>query len=141
MRYIRQTVCGVLAITALAASGCAPDMNIPRNAYTARVTINGEQLPTAYTVQCTQRDWFWTIETEPKEPGFTAIIETGAAISPKITRIRDLTGFTGSSADGASDTQATFEDATFRISGTAHGAFADRPTKPAEVQYRMEAHC
>lgn len=141
MRHIqRRVAAGTLVLTVLAVSGCAANTDLPANAYTARVVLGSEKLPTIYSVHCTQTNWFWTIETEPKAPGFTAIVQTGADVKPKVVRIRDMTGFTGSSPE-ASGMQASIEGTTFRISGTAHGSFADRPTKPAEMQYRVEAHC
>ncbi|MGW4096122.1 lipoprotein LpqH [Mycobacterium sp. NPDC004974] len=128
-------------VVALAASACAAPTTSPADANTARVFIDNQEMPTSYKVQCTQLSWLWTIETEPQTPGFTAIIQTGATIEPKVMRLRDLTGFTGSALAEASDTHASIEGSAFHLSGTAHGSFADRPTKPAEVQYRMEAHC
>lgn len=128
-------------VVALAASACAAPAGSPADANTARVFIDNREMPTSYKVQCTQVSWLWTIETQPQTPGFTAIIQTGATVEPKVMRLRDLTGFTGSALAEASDTHASIEGSAFHLSGTAHGSFADRPTKPAEVQYRMEAHC
>ncbi|CRZ14525.1 hypothetical protein BN2156_01375 [Mycolicibacterium neworleansense] len=125
----------------LVASACATPTGSPADAHTARVVINNQEMPTTYTVQCTQLSWLWTIETVPQEPGFTAIVQTGGTVEPKVMRIQGLTGFTGSAQAQAPDTQASIEGTTFHLSGTAHGSFADRPTKPADVQYRVEAHC
>jgi Mycobacterium 19 kDa lipoprotein antigen len=142
MRHGRQRIAAhaVMAV-ALATSACAAATSTPADAYTARVVINNQEMPTTYPVQCTQISWLWTIETLSQTPGFTAILQTGGTVEPKVMRIRDMVGFTGSSPDEASDAQAGIEGTTFHISGTAHGWFADRPTKPAEVQYRIEAHC
>lgn len=130
----------VVALAA-SASACAAPAGSPADANTARVFIDDQEMATAYKVQCTQISWLWTIETEPQTPGFTAIIQTGASVEPKVMRIRDLTGFTGGALAEASDTQAGIDDTQFHLSGTAHGSFADRPTKPAEVRYRVEARC
>ncbi|MBN3454325.1 lipoprotein LpqH [Mycobacterium sp. DSM 3803] len=138
---VRLVAARTAAAAALAASACATASTPPADSHTARVFINGEEMPTTYSVECRQLDWFWTIDTLPKEPGFTAIVQTGATVTPKVMRIRELAGFTGSSGEGAPDTEARVEGTTFRVSGTAHGSFADRPTKPAEVEYRMEARC
>lgn len=142
MRHTRQRLatCTVL-ITALATSACTAHTSIPADAYTARVVINNEELPTTYSVVCTQVNWFWTIETLPKTPGFTAIIETGGPVEPRVFRIDELAGFTGSSYRAASDSKASIEGSTFHVSGTAVGSFTDRPTRQAEVQFRMEAQC
>ncbi|MFV8052200.1 lipoprotein LpqH [Mycobacterium sp. 48b] len=128
-------------VVALAAAACAAPTGTPSDTHTARVFINDHEMPTTYKVDCKQLSWLWTIETEPQTPGFTAIVQTGGTVEPKVMRIRDLTGFTGGAPAGASDTRASIDDAKFHFSGTAHGSFADRPTKPAEVRYRVEAHC
>ncbi|WP_166904621.1 lipoprotein LpqH [Mycobacterium sp. DL440] len=145
MRHIQQRVRRVAAhavlVGALATSACAAATNVPADAYTARIFINGQQIPTTFTVLCTQQSWLWTIETQPKAPGFAAIIQTGATIEPKVMRLTDLEGFTGGSANVASPANAGVEGTTFHISGTARGSFADRPSRPAEVQYRVEARC
>lgn len=145
MRHIQQRVRRVAAHTvsvgALALSACAAATGIPADANTARIFINGEQLPTTFPVLCTQRSWLWTIETQPEEPGFTAVIQTGGTVEPKIMRLTNLDGFTGGSANVTAPADAAVDGTTFHISGTARGWFVDRPTRPAEVQYRMEAHC
>lgn len=132
-------MCAVIA-PAAAASACASPTDVPAGAMTARVVIDNQETHTTYPVDCTQRGWLWTIETLPQTPGFTAIVETGPAVEPKLMRIHDLAGFTGSAAD-ASLTGAEMDGTTFRVSGTAHGAFADRPTRPTEVPFKIEAHC
>ncbi|MEV0670200.1 lipoprotein LpqH [Mycobacterium sp. NPDC050441] len=145
MRHIQQRVRRVTARTvsvgALALSACAAATGIPADAYTARIFINDQQLPTTFSVLCTQQSWLWTIESQPEAPGFAAIVQTGATVEPKVMRLTDLEGFTGSSANVTSPADAGIDGTTFHISGTARGSFADRPTRPAEVQYRVEARC
>ncbi|OWM07449.1 hypothetical protein B7435_07555 [Mycolicibacterium peregrinum] len=145
MRHMQQRVRRVAAHTvsvgALALSACAAATGVPADAYTARVFINGEQVPTTFSVLCTQRSWLWTIETQPETPGFTAIIQTGGSVEPKVMRLTGLEGFTGGSANVTAPAEASVDGTTFHISGTARGWFADHPTRPAEVQYRMEARC
>ncbi|WKG06297.1 lipoprotein LpqH [Mycolicibacterium sp. HK-90] len=143
MRHIRQHMQAVAATIAMGVvvSGCATDTGTAADAFTARVVINDQEMPTTYSVQCSQQGWFWTIETLPPAPGFTAIVQTGGTVTPEVMRIQDLAGFTGSSSEEATDTQASIDGTTFHMSGTAHGSFADRPTKAAEVRYRMEARC
>ncbi|MFV8164543.1 lipoprotein LpqH [Mycobacterium sp. 134] len=140
-RGVRWAAAHIVMAVALAATACAAPAGSPADANTARVFIDDQEMPTSYKVQCTQISWLWTIETEPQTPGFTAIIQTGGTVEPKVMRIRDLTGFTGGAQAGAPDTQAGIDDTKFHFSGTAHGSFADRPTKPAEVRYRVEARC
>lgn len=145
MRHIQQrakrVTAHVVTMLALAAAACTTTTGSPADANTARVFIDGREIPTTFTVDCTQLSWLWTIETLPKEPGFTAIIQTGGTVGPKVMRIRDLTGFTGAAQAEATDAKASIEGTAFHLSGTAHGSFADRPTKPADVHFRMEAHC
>ncbi len=142
MRYLRRAlVPGMVVATALAVSACSTPTGTPNDAFTARVMINNQEMPTTYTVDCTQLSWLWTVETLPKTPGFTAIVQTGAAVEPKVFRIHNLAGFTGSSWNAVSDARAAVDGTTFHVSGTAHGSFDNRPTKPADVHFRMEAHC
>lgn len=130
-----------LAVVALGASGCAPARSVPADSQTARVSIDGQDTSATYDIACTQRSWLWTIDTLPaKKPGFTAMVETGGTLTPRLIRLRDLHGFTGSST-GSADIQASIDGSTFTISGTANGSFADRPVKPATVKYRVEARC
>nr|WP_254849210.1 lipoprotein LpqH [Mycobacterium sp. GA-1841] len=125
---------------AAAVTACAGPTDVPAGAMTARMVIDNQETHTTYPIDCTQRGWLWTIETLPQTPGFTAIVETGHAVAPKLVRIHDLAGFTGNAADEAL-VGAEMDGSTIRVSGTAHGAFADRPTKSAEVRFEMEAHC
>lgn len=145
MRHIQQRVRRAATYTVmigtLAASACAAPTKAPADANTARVYLNGQERPTTFPVLCTQRSWLWTIETMPEAPGFTAILQTGATIEPKVMRLTDIAGFTGSSANVTAPADAGIEGTTFRVSGTARGWYADHPTRPTEVQYRMEARC
>ncbi|MBU9764997.1 hypothetical protein FR943_14240 [Mycobacterium sp. TNTM28] len=128
-------------MTVFAVSGCAAATGVPADTNTARITLEGQDT-LSYPILCTQRSWLWTLETLPDTPGFTAIVSTGASISPEIVRISDVHGFTGSAAgDRMAGTEASIHGTTFTVSGTAHGSFADRPTGKTEVKYRLEAHC
>lgn len=145
MRHIQQRVRRVAAPTvlvgALTLSACAAATGIPADAYTARIFIDGRQIPTTFSVLCTQQSWLWTIETQPEAPGFAAIIQTGGTVEPKVMRLTDVEGFTGSSANVTSPAEGGIDGTTFHVSGTARGWSADRPTRPTEVQYRVEARC
>ena len=139
---MRSVAARAVVLAALVATACSAPTKPPADANTARITINGQQTGAAYPIQCTQRAWLWIIETLQKEPGFTAMVETGTATTPKAMRLRGMDGFTGSWAvNGTGSPEASLDGATFTFSGTAHGAFDDRPTKPADVDYRVEAHC
>src|SRR5689334_7134264 len=141
-RQMRSVATRAVVLAALVTTACSAPAKPPADANTARITINGQQTSTAYQIECTQRSWLWIIDTLQKNPGFTAMVETGINMTPKVMRLRGMNGFTGSWAeDRPGATEVSLDGATFTISGTAHGAFDDHPTKPADVQYRMEAHC
>ena len=126
---------------ALGVVACTPQVSsVPADSDTATVTIDGKDLPSAFSVDCTQRSWLWTIETVAHDPGFTAMLETGGTVDARIIRIRGLQGFTGSAAESP-DVRARADGSTFTISGIAHGAFDEHPTRAASVQYRIRAHC
>lgn len=129
-------------VAVLGLSACATPSTPRADARTARLAIDGKDTAVSYPIDCSQLNWLWTVESFPKDPGFTAIVQTGTAVVARIMRIRDVNGFTGSSAvTGPTDITATIEGTTFTVTGTAHGSFADRPTKPADVQYRLQANC
>ncbi|MUL84580.1 MULTISPECIES: lipoprotein LpqH [unclassified Mycolicibacterium] len=142
MCHARQQIHRVAVVVfVLGISACAAPTSTPVGVNTARISIDGRETSN-YPILCTQRSWLWTIETLPNSPGFTAMLQTGSSISPEIMRIRDLQGFTGSAAgEPMAGAEAGIDGTTFTMSGTAHGSFADRPTKPASVQYRIQAHC
>ncbi len=131
-----------VVLAALVVSACSTQPGPLPGGNTARITINGQQSSTAFPIDCTQRAWLWIIESSEKEPGFTAMVETGAAVTPRAVRLRGIDGFTGSWAEGRpGTTEASIDGSTFTITGTARGANDDRPTRPADVQYRLEARC
>jgi hypothetical protein len=131
-----------MVVAVLGTAACSAPSAPPAGGSTARITINGQQSSTTYPIECTQLNWLWTISTLQKDPGFTAMVETGTATTPKVMTIRNVDGFSGGWAeDTSSSTQASIDGSTFTMGGAAHGAYADRPTKPTDVQYRLEAHC
>ncbi|WP_036460844.1 lipoprotein LpqH [Mycobacterium sp. 141] len=141
-RRIRSVGARTVVLAALVVSACSTPPGPPAGGNTARITINGQQSSTAFPIDCTQRAWLWIIDSLQKEPGFTAMVETGTAVTPKAVRLRGIDGFTGSWAEGRQGaTEASIKGATFTITGTARGAHDDHPTRPADVQYRLEAHC
>jgi hypothetical protein len=141
-RRLRSVAARTMVLAVLGVAACSAAPGPPADGGTGRITINGPDASATYAIECTQLNWLWTIQTLQKDPGFTAMVETGTATTPKVMTIRNLNGFSGGWAEGTSgSTQASIAGSTFTIDGTAHGAYADRPTKPADVQYRMEAHC
>jgi hypothetical protein len=141
-RRIRSAGAGTVVLVALVATACSAPPGPPPGGSTARITVNGQQSSTAFPIDCTQRAWLWVIDSLQKEPGFTAMVETGTAVTPKLVRLRGVDGFTGSWAEGRPGiTEASIHGSTFTITGTARGANDDRPTRPADVQYRLEARC
>lgn len=140
---IRTVATRAVVLAAVVATACSAPPPPPAGGNTARITINGQQSPTAFPIDCTQRDWLWMIESlQKKEPGFTAMVETGIGTTPKAVRFRGVDGFSGGWAEGRPGaTEASLDGATFTIDGTARGAFDDRPTKPVDVQYRVVARC
>lgn len=127
-----------VAVLGLGLAACAAPPQRSADSNTARVSIDDVAL--TLPVECTQLSWLWTIETSPQSPGFTAMLETGGTLRPRVMRIQGLAGFTGSAVE-ASDLTAVISGSTFALSGTAHGAFDARPTKPASVRYDVQARC
>lgn len=138
--------CGVAAVLGAGAlsaamAGCAapPDL---LGTHTAQVTIKGVGTETV-PVHCDQVRWRWTIETVPRAPGFTAMVNTATATaSAGLVHFRDLGGFSGTfGRDIVGDAQARVDDGTFVISGTAVGSTEDQPTEETPHDFTIETNC
>ncbi|WP_102144254.1 lipoprotein LpqH [Mycobacterium hubeiense] len=112
-------------------------------ASTAEVTIDGRDTGGPHTVQCTQVRWNWIIETpDDSESGFTASVNTGQEVTPASVTFRDLGGFSGTFWDAKpAEAEGQVDDGNFVISGTAAGAFTDKPLERVTVPFKIEANC
>lgn len=109
---------------------------------TATVTIDGDQVNGAYPVRCHQSGWSWFIETPTENQGFTAVLESGGAVTPKSVQFRDFGGFNGSFwVDNVGEAEATGENGRYTITGTADGNFTDNPSEAVSARFRIQTDC
>ncbi|MCV7369630.1 hypothetical protein CRI77_23200 [Mycolicibacterium duvalii] len=109
---------------------------------TATVTIDGEQVNGTQPVRCQQSGWSWYVETPGEDPGFTAVLETGGAVTAKSVQFRDFGGFSGAFwVDNIGEAEATGENGRYTITGTADGNFTDRPSEAVSARFRIETDC
>ena len=125
----------------LGAAGCStPEPAL--GGTTATVSIDGNDTGGAHAVRCRQSGWSWYIETPEKEHGFTAILATGGGVTAKAVEFRGFGGFTGSYwADNVGNAEVTGADGSFTITGTADGAFDDKPSAEVAAKFRIQADC
>lgn len=132
-RFVAVTLGAVLAAGLAGCAAPADALNTP----TAQVTIDGSDAG-SYPVLCGQIQRQWTIETLPRSPGFTAIFSTDGTITPGLVRLRDVGGFSGTfGQDIVGEAQASVENGTFLISGTASGA----ATEQTRRSFTIRADC
>ncbi|MGH3676262.1 MAG: lipoprotein LpqH [Mycobacterium sp.] len=106
----------------------------------ARVVINGQG--DNYQVTCLQSGRAWTIETLDEEPGFTATVDTGDAVTAEAVDIRNIGGFTGTFwKDNIGEADAELGQGTFSISGEGEGSFADKPNHRVSATFDITANC
>ncbi|MEY2459557.1 MAG: hypothetical protein QOG30_1387 [Acidimicrobiaceae bacterium] len=108
---------------------------------TAKVTIDGKDTGNPHNVRCSQTGWAWTIETPGKTKGFTAVIDTGDALSAKSVDFRDFGGFTGTYWGEIGKAEVTGAGGKYTITGAADGNFADNPSNAVTATFRIEASC
>lgn len=84
----------------------------------------------------------WLIETLPPQPGFNAQVRTGASVEPRSVRIDDLGGFTGGFSDAtAGSAQATVQDGSFVITGTADGFYDGNISNTGTATFEIQLDC
>jgi ipoprotein LpqH len=129
------------AMVVVGVSGCAAPASA-LGTRTAQVSIDGKDTGIVHSISCTQTGWNWLIDSPGADSGFSAALRTGASLAADWVQIRDLGGFTGSYWAGTvGDGKASISGQKFTISGTAHGFFADHPTRDATVPFVITTAC
>jgi ipoprotein LpqH len=130
----------VCATVALAVAGCSTGSKA-LGTHTAQVSINGKDEGLS-KVDCEQVQWVWHIESLKDTPGFTAQVRTGDSVKPRAVQIHDVGGFTGSFWDlTVGDAEATVDNGTFTITGTAEGYYHTAPNERSSARFRIETDC
>jgi lipoprotein LpqH len=109
---------------------------------TARVTVNGTELPQTEAVRCMTNGFLTAIDTGDQASGTSALITNKNELATQLMTIRDLGGFTGSYA---ADLQGTAEThmvgATYTISGTAEGFDTANPSFRKSGTFEVMVAC
>lgn len=132
---------GAMALATTVLTGCNARPPSPV-ANTASVTVNGKN-SINHIVNCTQLEWYRTINMGSDFAGATVVIDQRAE-SPSVqsVRIQNLGGFTGmySRGDGES-ADMSLNGEKFTITGTAHGYEAGKPGNPATATFKIVTTC
>ncbi len=138
-RHLMAVVVGSIAV--LGVAGCStPEPAL--GGTTATVSLDGTDTGGAHAVRCRQTGRTWYIETPEKENGFTAVLSTETGITAKSVDFRRFGGFTGTFwADNIGDAEVTGGGGSYTISGTADGAFDDKPSDAVSAKFRIQADC
>jgi hypothetical protein len=135
----------VLVIGATAScSSAAPPPAIPGTipAGTAEVTIDGQELATSRTVDCTFIQSLTTITTGSGAAGTKTVVDSAGGLDARSVDIRDLGGFTGSYwHDLSGNATVAMAGRTFTITGTAEGFTADNPSAHTAKPFSIRASC
>jgi hypothetical protein len=131
-----------VAVLAVAGLGACSPRHQTQISSTASVTVNGNDTK-INTVNCTQLEWYRTIDIGGSFAGATVVIDQRAEpLSAESVRIQNLGGFTGmySKHDGG-DADMTLSGDKFTIIGTANGFKTDKPSEPASATFKIIATC
>ncbi|WP_163886729.1 lipoprotein LpqH [Mycolicibacterium hippocampi] len=147
----RWAVTAGIAAVALAAAGCSssqpPVYDPPPGeliAGTAQVTVNGEDIGTTESVQCSEAGPLTTITTGEggESSGVSALLASEEELVVKNVSVRDLGGFTGSFNEGlGGDATVTMDGRTYTIDGTAEGFETADPSFRTSGTFKIKVAC
>lgn len=144
----RRALSAYVAVLAAVAAGCSsqpPEYQPPPGelvAGTAQVTVNGQDVGTTDSVQCTATGPLTTITTGDEASGISALISSEDELAVQEVGIRDLGGFTGSYNAGLGG-EATVEmlGRTYALSGTADGFETAKPSFRTSGTFEIKVAC
>jgi hypothetical protein len=129
----------VLAVAGLTA--CTPKPQDPI-AGSAIVTVNGDDAH-MNNVNCSQRDWFQTINIGGAFARATIVVDQHALpVAALSVRIQNLGGFTGmySKGDGG-EADISLSGGKYTVTGVANGSKADKSNEPMSAKFKIIATC
>jgi len=129
---VEKSVCAVAAAV-LILSGCAPGRAAapPSGALppgTAKLTVDGKQIGTTYSVRCESIDWMTRIQVDLQRADVSATLSSADKLTTEFVRLHDVDGFTGSYERARQgEASVTMTGPTYQITGAALGFNKDRP--------------
>lgn len=132
------TICG----SAACASGQAATEEQGLAPGTAKITIDGADVPTTHAVECAPAEQaFTTITTGDGNAGTTMMVSNAGKLVVEYVRIRNLNGFTGDYNRGlGGEATVTLSGITYQISGVAHG-FGPNSPEPTTEPFTIKIAC
>ncbi len=134
-----KSVCTVAAAM-LIVSGCASGQAAAPGAGalppgTAKISIDGGQVGSTYSVRCQTVDWMTRIHTDLHGATVNAMLSNAGKLTAEFVRLHDVDGFEGSYERALQgEASVTMNGATYQITGAALGFNkADRTRLKAET--------
>jgi hypothetical protein len=144
-RFFHATAAALIAAGTGAACSSSPSAAPPSGALaagTARVTINGRDLPATTSVKCLPVGTLTTITTGDTAAGVTALVSNETGLTAKSVSINNLGGFTGSYMKGFDDkADVSMTGQTYMIRGTADGFDTDNPSVRTTGTFAIRVAC
>ncbi|TAM65615.1 lipoprotein LpqH [Mycobacterium sp.] len=110
---------------------------------TAKITIDGSDLPVTHAVHCAPAEQaFTTITTGDGAAGTTMMVSNAGKLTVEYVRIRNLNGFSGDYNRGLGGEGATvgLSGATYQITGVARGYGPGSPS-PTTAPFSIKLSC
>jgi ipoprotein LpqH len=110
---------------------------------TAKLSIDGKDLPTTRVVNCAPPDQYMSvITTGDDQSGATVMLSNAGKLTVELVRIRNLDGFSGDYNRGLAGNDATvaLTDNTYSIAGAANGYGPQSPV-PANTPFTIKVAC
>lgn len=135
------SVAGAASVAVVCLAGCSEQPRVASE-QSARVTI-GNSTNAAQSVDCSQWQWFWTIDVGDETHGAEAVFRlSGTKATAKWVKFHDFDGFTGSFWEGGvGHATATVTGNTYTVAGDAYGYGPKDPNKPGTESFRIVAYC
>jgi len=110
---------------------------------TAKLTIDGKDLPTTRVVHCAPPEQYMTmITTGDDASGATVMVSNAGRLTVELVRIRNLHGFSGdyNRGLGGGDATVALTESTYNIAGAASGYDTKSP-EPTTAPFTIKVSC
>ncbi len=110
---------------------------------TAKLTIDGKDLPTTRVVHCAPPEQYMTtITTGDDASGATVMVSNAGRLTVELVRIRNLDGFTGGYNRGLSGGDATvaLTDSTYNFAGAVSG-YGTKSPEATTAAFTIKVSC
>jgi hypothetical protein len=143
---VEKGVCAVAAAV-LILSGCAPGRAaapasgaLPPG--TAKLTVDGKQVGTTYSVRCQSIDWMTRIHVDLPDAGVSAMLSNAGTLTTEFVRLHHVDGFTGSYERARQgEASVTMTGSTYQITGAAMGFNNAEPTRLKAETFTLTVSC